>query len=322
MAPILGWWPGESAKATQVGWWVLASIVVLAVGITQPVRRILRGFSWGLGGVLLVFFSHVTSVGWSVAWAYQVSFVLLAAWMIAERGQVHWLRQTVLWMAWCQVGLAGLELAGVVFFPIAGNFPHGSLVTRTGLCLLWTMASLWSAQWRAVVFALLACATGSWTGTVAVVRLVWLSGTVPFPLVVVVPGLLLGSLSLWLPKLVSRWEVWRQVYWLKEGWLTGWGFLPFPIGFVSTDPSGSIGRATQVSIYLNNTFLDWVGRTGVIGAVLLGGLVWWAVPRMTVPWRIWTVLGLCWMGLWQSAEALPVLSLLGVCSVIGLAQEE
>ena len=320
-APILGYWPGATPKASQMGWWVLASIVVIAVGMTQPVRRTMPGFGWGMSAVLAVVFSHLAGIGFTIGWAYQVSLLLCASWVLAERAEFAWIRQTVIGLAWVQVGLVGLEGLGVQPFPVAGNFPHGSLATRTGLCLLWTMASLWSPPRSALVLALLAAATGSFTSTIALVRVICRSRTIPFPLLLSAPVWLVAVTPAWGPRFLSRWEVWTQMTWLQTSWLAGWGFLPFISGFVSADTTGAIGRLSSVQIFMNNTWLDWVGRTGLIGALLLAALAVWASRRLTTPWRAWTAAGLVWMGLWQSAEVYPVLSLLGVCSVIGLAQE-
>ena len=321
-APILGYWPHASPKSGQIGWWVLASLLVLAVGMAQPVRRTQASFGWGCGAVLVVIFSHLQGIGFVLAWAYQVSLVLVAAWVIAERGEFAWLRQAVLGLAWIQVVLVALECVGVRVFPVAGAWPNGSLTTRTGLSILWMLASVWSTRWRAGLFAMLACLTGSWTGGVALARCIWESGRVTISLLVAVPVWLALGHRFWWEKLASRVEVWSQMYWLKSAWIAGWGFLPLPVGFVSTDPMGSIGTGTQVSIYLNNTFLDWIGRTGVVGVGLLVGLFWWAGHRVTAPWRMWTLLCLCWAGMWQSAEVLPVLSLLAVCSVIGFSYSQ
>lgn len=319
-APLLGVWPGASPKSAQIGWWVLASLLVIAVGMRAPVRRTLSGFGWAVGAVLVVVFSHLQGIGFTIGWAYQVSLLVVASWFLAERGEFRWIRQTVLGVAWLQVGLAGLELAGMTLYPTAGAWPHGSLTTRTGLAILWMLASLWSTHWSALGFAVLACLTGSWTAAPALVRLVWTTGGITTSLLVSIPVLLGVFARLWWDKLTSRVEVWSSVFWLQAGWLTGWGFLPFPLGFVSTDPTGAIG--TLPSLYLNNTALDWVGRTGLVGAVLLGGWLWWVARRLTAPWRVWTALGVGWAMCWQSAEALPVLSLLGLCSVIGIAQED
>ena len=317
MAPLLGVWPGSSPKSGQLGWWVLASVLVVACGIGRAVRRTVPVFGWGVGAVLLVLASHLHGIGFALGWAYQSTLILIAAWLIAERGEWAWIRQAVIGVAWLQVGLVILERFGVSLFPTAGAWPHGSLTTRTGVGILWLFASLWSPRRPAVIFTLLACLTGSWTAAFAVLALAWRYGQVTLPLLITVPVLLVVNSHLWWDKLAGRFDTWKRVYWLHDGWLTGWGFLPFPVGFITTDPTGAVGTGTQVSIYLNNTWLDWVGRTGAIGALLMAGLLWVASRQLTTSWRVWTFFGLLWVGCWQSAEVLPVFSLLGVCSVLG-----
>lgn len=323
VAPILGYWPGTSPRHAQMGWWVLASILVCAVGMRQPVRQQTSLWAWGLVGCVAVFASHLTSIGWAVAWLYQVTLILLAAWLIHERGEWTWLKNTILGVGLFQGVVVLWQLLGgpTPYWSWPGGWLTGTLSARAALSILWGACSLLSHGRVAWGFALLACLTGSFAGSVpAVGRLLGQSRTIPMTWPIGAVGVLLLSHRLWWPRLLGRWQAMESLEFLQRGWVTGWGFLPFPGGWQSIAASGrQAGLVAQLDYH--NVFVDWIARTGMVGGLGLLALVWWVSKRLTSPWRRWTAFLALWAGSWQSAEAFPVMTLLGLVWLMGLAQE-
>ena len=95
-APLVGWWVGASSRNAQLAWWTLASVLVLCVGWTQPPRREAKVFGGLVAVCLVVFLSHLGSLGTGLLWLLQAVLVLCAAALIAERGEFRWLRQALL----------------------------------------------------------------------------------------------------------------------------------------------------------------------------------------------------------------------------------
>ena len=322
LIPTLGWWPATPSRSACVGLWVLASILVILVGPTQPIRRPVR---WPLAWLALSFsislIQLATGPSWSLIWLYQSTIILLATWFVAERADWAELRRAVLVVGSVQTlvmlgQLADLALPWPSETEAGGTFHH-----RAALGLWWAVCSLWSQGRWSLYWAILSCLSGSWTGaSVAVFRVIakrlQRAGWVPmlWPLAFV-GGLLLTS-SVWWPKLAIRLEVWSTLVWLKNGWLTGWGFRPFPTGFIETL---STGRQLPYLEY-HNAWIDWLARTGAVGLLGLVGLWRWIFGRLTGRSH-WTAALVIWAGLWQSVEANPSLLLLLVVWLIGLSEE-
>ena len=322
--PILGWWSGASARNAQVGWWVLVSVVVCVVGMVQQPRRETRFWAWTLAWCVVVVASHLLAgPGWGVAWLYQATLILLASWFVHERGEWRWLHKTVLVLGLFQGGVVLWQLSGwTAPWPSAGSGLSGTLSQRAALSIFWGACSMLSQGKPAWGFALLACLTGSLSGSVpAVARLLWTSRTIPVTLPLGLLGLLALSHRVWGPRLLGRWQAMESLEFLQRGWLTGWGFLPFPGGWRYTDARGhQAGLVAQLDYH--NAFIDWIARTGLIGGVGLLVLVWWVSTRLTTPWRRWTAFLASWAGMWQSAEAFPVMTMLCLVWLIALASNQ
>ena len=314
-------WPHTAPRLSQFGWWVLASIlVIVAAQFVEPVRRV-RVFGGLLVGCVAIFAAHVRSVGGALAWCYQSTFILTAAWLIAER--VGWpiLRRALLVVAWAQLPLMALQAVGVTLpWPAVITHPiTGALGSRAPLASLLAVASMLSPRRPALILALAACLTGSLMGWPALIRLWWQSPCKPWPSLWGWPVLAALTHRWWWPKLAIRMESWSSLSFLKGGWLTGWGFLPFPGGFWD---DSTPGRMFLWRDY-HSMWMDWIARTGLIGGLVAVGLIWWIIRRLRVqPSWGWTMAMLFWIGAWQSAEAFPVLALLGVMGVIGLVTDK
>lgn len=307
-------------RVSQLGWWVLASVLVIALGMTQGGQRRVSVFGWMLLGCLIVFASHAMSISGALAWLYQSALVLAAAWVMAERGAFRWMRHAVLAVAWGQLPVMGLQALQISLpWESLSSGVTGTLSSRSACAVLLGVASLWSGRGPALVLSVASLATGSLMGVPSLWRLWWQSPYKPLPAVVLGwPMVLVLTHQWWWPRLALRLGVWDDIWtYLHSGWLTGIGFVPFPSGFRDTTPLG----APTMWVNYHCTFLDWIARTGLVGTVLVGVLAIWVSRRLTTPWARWTVGGAVWVGMLQSVEAFPMLGMLALVMVMGLAQE-
>lgn len=306
-------------------WWTMASLLVVAVGLTQPQRQVTAVFGWGLLGCLAVYLIHRTQpYGSQALWMTHVTIGLMAAALMAERAEWRWLRQAVVWCAWGQLPVMAFQAFGhSLWWESVGGGLTGTMGYRAACAALLALASLWSSGWRAWSFAAAACLTGSWMGLPAVGRLVW--GLWPSHLAWGFLSLALLALTSewWMPRLALRLEAWQGFPLLHGGWLTGWGFLPLPGGFAydaGTFASGGAKAAPFVISDYHSAFVDWIARTGLVGVVMLLALGRWVCTRLTSSAHRWAAGLAVWVGCWQSVETMTVLALLLVVWWIGLAQ--
>lgn len=330
-APILGFWENTHPRLAQYGLWVLASILVLAVSfLKRPVREV-RIFHKLLLGCTLMFLMHLSNFSLGSSWLLKTAMVLTATSVIAEREEFDYLLQCLKACLILQIPIVVLEVFNVnTPWQSAGEGFAGSLYKRPGLSLLAGAVSIWSDGIVAYLAAFMACLSTSFVGAVpAVLRLV--DGTLKrFRLLYA--GVLLAVTTIAFPWILStrlavRVETWEGLSFLKQGWLTGWGFFPMP-GVFQEDTGGTLGplrMAHQVFSDYHNTFADWIGRFGLMGILVAFPVLAWVVKqtfRKPSNWKVWSFAFFIFSALLQSAEAFAVLSLLGAIWWIRLSQQE
>lgn len=311
-APILSYWPGTTPRLYHLGWWVIASIFVIACAPFNDVTRQSKIYPYLLLGCIAVFLSHALSIGTSLIWLYQVSIILVAAWLIAERFDLMFLKLFIVGMGLLQIPFMILQLFGIYVFPSDMIGLTGTLEKRAYCAILLASASFLTAgrlQWLLTITSIL---TGSFMCLPAVIRLLW-------PMLkrgrmiglMAIPAILIATHSLWLSRVTSRFKAMESLEFLQRGWLTGWGFIPFPGGFVysAVDSGGSVPAMTFYDYH--STLIDWVARTGLIGFVVLCLLAYWISRHLKGgQWRLWTSIMAAWAFLLQSAESGVVMAML------------
>lgn len=170
------------------------------------------------------------------------------------------------------------------------------------------VGSLWSTGWAAWVLAGGVCLTMSGTAIpIVLLRLLWPHLRYKGLSVALV---LLGGAWAWHGALWERLEVWR-------GWAFSWsgiGFSAFPSGF---QDDTALGKALEWRD-AHNVWLEWIGRFGLPGALVLVGVVAWLWrQRWRDPWTLALVL---WVACWQSLEQFPVLVMPLCVWWVGLTQ--
>mgnify|MGYP001600203650 CR=1 FL=1 len=304
--PILA--PGYSAW----WWWTISSLGVIAVAWTQPHQRNASAVGWLIVGVLAVYLLHHRQPISTVAsWALYATVLLVAAALIVERGDPSWVRQAVLMAAWGQLLVMAAQAVGcsTPWLTVGGGLT-GTVMRRASAAGVVAMASCLTSGWAARVFAVASLWTTSLVGLPALLRLVPLARSWRWRLVAIAGIGWLGWMS-W-PRLLVRIEALRDATPLVRGWLTGWGFLQLPGGFVydgGFSNGGSIRAPFLISDY-HSAVLDWVARTGVLGAGMLAAMALWAWRRSQTIQQRWLFGLMLWIGCWQSVESQPVLLLL------------
>lgn len=320
----MGFFPDVQPKVAEFWWWNAASVLAIAVGMTQPVRYHVRHpWSVSLAAALGLFVIH-SQTAWASWWISQTTLVLVAAWIIAERGEWHWLREAVVACALFQF----LAIAYQHDWPWPYARVGGTVGKRAPCSTLFAVASLWTSGWLSILLAYGTTKTTSYVGAVvAIGRWVWqfirrfeaigLMATVGLGAFVAVreQSNLLHALR---HEVVPRLSGWSQTDWLGASqWVWGWGFQPFLAGFFDASPAGML----QQWVFYHSTWIDWIMRTGIAGAGLLAwALCWfWRRSRVVPMWR-WTFLLALWAGTWQSIEQFPSMIALLAIWVIGLSQ--
>ncbi len=201
------------------------------------------------------------------------------------------------------------------YLRVEGAWIVGSLERRAGLGILLALASVWSTGWRAWVLAGLSVATGSLVGIPAVVRVLLSRGAVGLMALAAVVVVAIPSV---LERVQPRLELWGSLDWMRS-W-TGWGFRLFPGGFQEV---GAVNGAEVFIPYrdYHNVFVDWILRAGIIGAASVVAWIIWVFRQGLKGWRGWTIALALWVGVVQSAEAIPVILVLFACWMVGLTRE-
>ena len=318
--PLLAWLPGVPQRLAMPWWWGISSFLVIGVGLRQVVLHRVRVTGCWLLGCLAIFWVHQTEFGMASKWMTAMLTAGVAAHLVAERGTWTWVRQALLISAWLQVPLC---LAQALHWPLPyltlGLPPWGSLGDRIDLSILWGVASLISQGWRDWMFALLSMATGSWTGSVPAMGWVLWSRLPararPWVVALALPVMVVGARQG--THLSDRWLVWHNIPTWHANLLTGYGLLSFPGGFTYDDAvSKLIGVRDTHSVWL-----DWLLRTGVVGAGLLAAVLIWCWRRTVVHRRYGLWLLALWVGTWQSMEGRPFLGVLAWWWVVGLQED-
>lgn len=296
-------------------------MIVLACGMARPSgprspARVFGVMALAMVGLALLHWRQSTA---AFVWASQTLLVLAAAWQLAHHGEWRWLKEALIACALIQVGVWGLQRLS-----IPNPWPThvwtkqgwGTLGSATPAAVVLALACLWSRGWRAWLWGGLTLLTGSGTVIpVVAARLAWVSRWRLPRWGLWCLGMLglIVSAWLWRDAWLMRAQVWREVAW--SWW--GLGFQAFPGGF---GDDTAIGQAMRWRDY-HNAYLDWIIRFGAPGAVGLAWLGWWLWQRSRHDETCrWTLLLAGWVGLWQSVEQFPVLVILLLVWMIGLAQ--
>lgn len=315
VCPTAGFWLGTHPRFAQLGLWMLASIVVLAVGMLQPKRRDCRLFGWLALASLALVATHPRQFEYGSIWLVKAAIILSAAGMIAERGEYRWLRQSVIGLAWLQVPVMILQATNVTIPWHSAHAGFAGTAIKRGACsVLLGAASILSTGWKAWTFCFLSAMTGSLTGTVpAVLRLMWRWKWLAAIGV-------LASAVIWWPRLMPRLSVWQNL--AEQTWnpLVGMGFGIFPLGF-QDDIGSSVYPASPLLRDLHSTFIDFTARFGLVGWGIICLMADWVVKSTTLHWQRWFLALALFAGLLQSAEAFPVMVVLALVWWIALNEE-
>ena len=299
--PILGLIPGAPVRLSALWLSLAASMVVLGLGLVAPRQTGQRP----IFGALLLAALGLAVCQWrqptgAFLWAWQASVLLSAAGVLAVHGEVRWLQQGVLGCAWGQVGVLGLQALHIPLpWPFFSDGMVGTLGSIRPVSILVGLAALWATGWAAWVFSAVGCLTGSGTVVPIVLLRRWWPYRTSRARWMIGFGLVGASVALvprWSLALTERWEAWTT--WPMSWW--GHGLRPFPGGFQDDTPFGWAMHWKD----FHNVALDWVGRFGLPGFLVLLGMGWWVWRRKPDPWTLAFVL---WVGCWQSLEQFPVL---------------
>lgn len=323
-APLFGWWGKLHPIHAQYGWWVIASVAVLALAWLKPPVRKRSVISWFLTACLVAYLPHFNSFGMGLGWMIRSALVLSAAIAIAERTGWRDLYDALKVAFLIQLGVVLLKLFGVeVPWMQAGPGLAGTLYRRAGLSMLAAFVCIWSRKWLSYLAGAVSVLSGS------------LAGAVPAGLYLVSRlksrmarwsllglGVMAAVLASGI-RFQSRVESLAGLEFLRRGWLTGWGFFPMPGGFQEDTGNAFAVASVQLRNY-HSVWADWLGRFGVIGLLAVLPVIAWIVKetlRDRADWKIWTLILALLAGSVQSAEGLAVMSLLGLIWWIRLEEE-
>ena len=310
--PLLGIVPMVPVRMAVVWLMMLGSVAVIGVGLSRP-RTSQGPFGWMLLSCL-----SLACLCWrqptdALTWVSQATLLLGAAAML--QGSSRPLRQAVIACAWVQIPVLILQWYQVplpwAHLPVPWQMA-GTVGSIRPASILLGIACLWSTGWRAWVLGLAAGLTGSGTVVPVVLLKLWwpvrrhLVGWLAAAGVLVVGARFAPA---WMLALSERAEVWRT--WPLTVW--GVGFKAFPVGFQDDTP---VGRAMEWRD-AHNVLLDWVGRFGLPGLLVLLAVGWWVLRRKPDPW---TLGFFAWVACWQSLEQFPVLVILFLVWLIGLSE--
>ena len=304
--PILGIVPQVPVRLAVQWLMILASIVVLGVGLLSQRRDAKTPFGWMLLACVWLACLHWRQPTMALAWVSQVALILGSAAILASHGEARWLRQAVIACAWVQVPVLILQ-----WYQVPLPWAHlpapwqmaGTVGSIRPASILFGLACLWSPGWTAWVLGIVACLTGS--GTVMPVVVLrqwwpyrkkawgWLAG-----LGLVAVG---ARFTPWHLALTERLDTWQTWWWS----MSGEGFRVFPWRGAFADDT-VFGRAMAWRDS-HNVWLDWTGRFGLPGLVVLGVLLVWLWHRSKTDAQRWTLLFALWVSCWQSFEQFPVL---------------
>lgn len=308
--PVLGFLPGAPVRLTTQWLSVLASLVIIGFskqGIRNP-------FRWLILSCVILAILHYKHPNSAYLWAVQSTLMLTSAAMLV--GLSKHLKRAFVVCALIQIVVIFLQRFGVNT-PFAQSY-HLDMAGTVGsirpASILIALAALWSTGYLAWGLSIAACLTGS--GTIVPViafRRWWPYRKEPLGWVVGIGLVSLGSKlsQKWLFALSERVEIWAT--WPLKLW--GIGFRAFPGGFQDDTP---IGHAMQWRDS-HNVILDWVGRFGLPGLLVLLGLGIWIIRRKP---DVWTLIFMAWVSCFQSLEQFPVLAIPLLIWLISLAEGE
>lgn len=310
--PILGFLPGVPIRLGTQWLSLIVCLVVLGVGVLRP-RSHAPLFGWGILACLGLAAVHWAQPMPTVRWAVQATLLLASASLLV--GQAAWMRKALIGCAWVQVVVVSLQWCHVPLpfpQPVMGSHLAGTVGSIRPASILIGLAALWSTGWSSWVLSGVACLTGSGTVVPVIVLAKWWPyRTRPIGWIVGLVGIVAyARLSQrWLFALSERAEVWTA--WPLSWW--GLGFRAFPGGFQDDTAFGrEMGWRDA-----HNVLLDWVGRFGLPGFLVLVALIWWIWRRKQEPW---TLVFLGWVACWQSLEQFPVLVIPLLVWLIGLCE--
>lgn len=320
LIPVLGWLPGIPQKLSFPWWMGIASIAAISAGITQPVIRKVKWTGLFLFGCLVIFWIHQTQFGVSSKWLMGVIIPILAAHLIAERGEWEWIKRAVFIAAWSQLPVLLIQKTNLTNpYLHMGPFPWGSVGNRIDLGILLGMTSILNQGVSAWLFAIASALTGSFTGyVVPVIRLL-----IP----IIQRWRVLALLSLpgaWLfikhgtTHLTTRFKVWHEMFDWKINMVSGHGFLNFPGGFSYDDSLSKLIAFRDT----HSVWFDWLLRTGVLGAIILAATLIYALRRSIKLNLLPLFLFVLWVGTWQSLEGRPLLALLGLIFMVRIQEDK
>lgn len=326
--PIVGFLPGAIPVRLGTQWLSLASSMgVIGLSVACPRRTgQASAFGWMALACLMMALSHWRHPTPAFLWGWQTLTVLTAAALLAIHGDWAWLREAVIACAWMQVIVAGCQWGGEQgWWPRhPSSEPSGTVGSVTAASVIMGVGSLWSRGWQAWGLGVATCLMGSGTAIpVVVAKLGWsVRHRLPRWVLITAAILLVGvGAWRWHAAFALRWLIWQDWPCWRNAipcdWL-GVGFNAFPGGFADDTPFGKLMMWRDY----HNVALDWVGRFGVLGLLVLSGLVvWgWRRSRGKGEWR-WMGAFAAWVACWQSLEQFPVLSIPMLVWWVGLVQQ-
>lgn len=318
LAPIFAWLPDTPPRLSSIWWWLIASFLVVSVGITQ---RVVRRASWIWAFLIFssffAYLVHTTDV-YAASWIGQVFIIGSAAVLIVERGDWQVLRKGIVVACLVQVPFMIVQGFGleVPFLRAGGdNWPiSGTVSRRSVLSALLAVGCVCSGRVTSLVLATGSLFSGSWTGSIPAIlkisfRYIKRLGVIGF---VSVLTLFVASFNLWQAHFGLRWKVWSGMSWLS---LKGIGFDELKGGFREAHPLSGVLYWTDY----HNTFLDILARFGIMGMLVIVVFFSWLIKRRAN--LLWPIFLILWLCLWQSLEGSAVLSMLVVFMMMGIDQK-
>lgn len=309
-----------------MAWWLIASIFVIGCSGGKELCREVRGIQRFVLAAFLVFLVHgialynEVSFSFGSAWLMKVALLSASAVLIAERERWEKLFKFLKICLLFQIPVLVLQ-----WFEVWNPWgvSSGTLGKRAGLGILAAYVTVNSSGLTSWISSILAMLSTSMAGMIpAVSHQVW-----SFRRGRIVLGILTGLSLLVLPsmgvRVATRFEAWSSLSFLRRGWLTGWGFLPFAGSFRDDALRGGALASLRFTDY-HSTYLDWIARFGLIGLVVISPFVIWVLSRtlsQLSSWKVWSMFLALFAGAVQSAEGILVMCLLGFLWIIRLNEE-